>query len=176
MANYVFIATSLDGFIADPEDGIGWLDEIPDPEQGDYGYTEFITRIDAILMGRRTFEKLLTFETWPYEQTIFVLSSSLTHLPEGVKGKAELIQGEPHMLINQLNRRGFKNFYIDGGVTIQRFLQQDLIDEMIITRIPILLGAGIPLFGDLSSPMKFKHKRTVVFNNMLVQSHYFRKR
>lgn len=176
MTNYVYIGASLDGFIAAPDGGLDWLDEIPNPDNDDFGFADFMSGVDAILMGRKTFETLLTFDSWPYEKPIFVLSDSISQVPESVAGKAEIVRGDPKNLVKLFNQKGFKNLYIDGGVTIQGFLQEDLIDEMIITRIPVLLGDGIPLFGSLNSRLKFKHKRTVVFNNALVKSHYIRDR
>lgn len=150
MANYVYIATSLDGFIATCEGGLDWLSEIPNTEQSYFGYAEFISGIDAILMGRNTFQKVLTFGTWPYDKPVFVLGNTLVSVPENVADKTEIVNGEVRMLVDQLNKRGYHNLYVDGGSVIQSFLEEDLIDEMIITRVPILLGDGIPLFGKLT--------------------------
>ena len=176
MTNYIYIATSLDGFIATSDGNIDWLHEIPNPEQSDYGYAEFISDIDAIVMGRNTFEKVLTFDEWVYNKPVFILSNSLTKLPEGIIDKAEVISGDIKILINQLNRQGYNNLYIDGGKTIQSFLTEDLIDEMIITRVPILLGSGFPLFDKLNQKLNFKHKKTEIYNDILVKSHYVRDR
>ena len=176
MANYVFIATSLDGFIATSDGRVDWLNEITNPDQSDFGFVEFNSGIDALVMGRNTFEQVLTFGSWPYDKPVFVLSDSLTEIPEAVADKAEIVNGELHELINGLNERGFENLYIDGGRTIQSFLKEDLIDEMIITTVPILLGDGIPLFGKLTHIMKFKHTKTEILNDSLVMSHYTRER
>jgi dihydrofolate reductase len=176
MANYVYIATSLDGFIATVDGGIDWLNEIPNPDQSDYGYAEFISGIDALVMGRGTFEKVLTFGDWPYDIPVFVLSNRLTTAPEHLTDKVEIVKGKISEVINILNQRGYSNLYIDGGKVIQSFLREDLIDELIITRIPILLGDGIPLFGKLDQILKFKHKKTETHNNMLVKSSYTRNR
>ena len=176
MAYYVYIATSLDGFIATVDGGIDWLNDIPNPEQSDYGYSEFNSGIDALVMGRGTFEKVLTFGDWPYEKPVYVLSNSMTEVPEHVAGKAEIIRGDFSEQIKQLNEIGHGNLYIDGGKVIQSFLNEDLIDEMIITIVPILLGDGIPLFGKLDHNLKFKHKKTEIYNNSLVKSHYMRSR
>ena len=121
MANYVYIATSLDGFIATVDGGIDWLNEIPNPEQSDYGYAEFISGIDAIVMGRGTFEKVLTFGDWSYEKPVFVLSNSLEEVPEHLAGKVEIIRGEISEVVSLLNQRGYTNLYIDGGKVIQSF-------------------------------------------------------
>lgn len=176
MANHVYIATSLDGFIATPEGDVDWLDETPNPEQSDYGYGDFIAGIDAIVMGRVTFEKVLTFGGWPYDRPVFVLSTRLTALPDDLADKAEVVSGACPEVVGQLNDRGHKELYIDGGRVIQAFLEADLIDEITITRIPILLGQGIPLFDDLSHRLRFSHRKTDVYNNALVKSSYTRRR
>ena len=159
MANYVYIAASLDGFIASKEGGIEWLYAIPNPNHSDYRYAEFIKDIDAIVMGRNTHEKVLTFGEWPYAVPVFVLSRRLKKIHGTIQDKVEVICGDLGSLIDQLNKRGYHNLYIDGGVTIQSFLLEDLIDEMIITRIPILLGDGLPLFDRLEQSLLFKHKK-----------------
>jgi dihydrofolate reductase len=174
MANYVFIATSLDGYIADADGGIEWLNDIPNPDNSDFGYAEFISGIDAIVMGRKSYEKVLTFGSWPYELPVFVLSSKLDSVPGELSGKIEIIHGDVKELVGQLTSRGYRNLYVDGGMVIQSFLNAGLIDEMIITRVPILLGDGIPLFGKISNPIKFNHVKTVILNNYLVQSNYTR--
>ncbi len=176
MTNYVYIATSLDGFIATSDGGLDWLEEVPNPEQSDYGYAEFIKGIDAIVMGRNTFEKVITFSQWVYDKPVFILSNSLTKLPEHILDRAEIIRGDIKELITQLNQKGYKNLYIDGGRVIQSFLQEDLIDEMIVTSVPILLGKGISLFGELEQHLQFRHKKTQIYSNALVKSHYIRDR
>jgi dihydrofolate reductase len=176
MANFVYIAASLDGFIATSDGGVEWLTEIPTPENSDYGYAGFMSGIDAIIMGRNTFETVLAFGEWPYDKPVFVLSGSMTELPDISEGTIELVHGDIRTIISDLNRDGYKNLYIDGGRTIQSFLQEDLIDEMIVTRIPILLGTGIPLFGDMERSLKFQLVDTEVFSNMLVKSTYHRNR
>jgi len=176
MTNFVYIAASLDGYIADPQGGIEWLNELPNPEGSDYGWSEFLRGIDAILMGRKTFEKVLSFESWPYQLPVFVLSTSLQRIPARLIGKVDLIGGSPRELIDLLNSQGFQNLYIDGGKTVQGFLAADLVDELIITRIPILLGKGIPLFGELEDRLRFVHQGTDVYDNGLVQSRYQRSR
>lgn len=176
MTNYVYIATSLDGFIATPDGGLDWLFDIPNPDQSDYGYSEFMGGIDAIVMGRNTFEKVLTFSDWPYNKPVFVLSNSLTAVPEPIVAQAEIVKGDIKSLVNQLHQRGYQNLYVDGGKIIQSFLKADLIDEMIITRVPILLGNGLPLFGQLDQSIKFNYKKTEVYDNTLVKSFYIRAR
>ena len=172
MANIVYIATSLDGFIAKKNGSIDWLNEIPNPDGSDYGFGDFMNNIDAIVMGRRTFELVLTFNEWPYKKPVFVLSRTLQKVNADLVGKAEIINGNPDSVVSLLNSRNYKNLYIDGGITIQRFLRNELIDEIIITRIPILLGSGIPLFQELAKEQKFEHTKTEVYNNAIVKSHY----
>ncbi|MFW9769614.1 MAG: dihydrofolate reductase family protein [Candidatus Thorarchaeota archaeon] len=174
MTNYVYIATSLDGFIATNEGDLDWLNENPNPENNDYGFSEFMSDIDAIVMGRRTFEKVMTFEVWPYTKPVFVLSRSKINVPRNLEDKVESLTGTSKKIVEHLNELGYQNLYIDGGTTIQGFLEEDLIDEMIITRIPILLGDGIPLFGKLSQRLHFSHKKTESLNENLVKSYYTR--
>ena len=176
MANYVYIATSLDGFIATSNGGIDWLMEIPNPDKSDYGFADFIGGIDALVMGRNTFEKVLTFGEWFYKKPVFVLSNSLTEIPKDIADKAEIVKGDIASVIHKLNQQGYKNLYIDGGKVIQSALKEDLIDEMIITRVPVLLGKGIPLFDELQHSLKFKHTKTEIFNETLVKSNYVRVR
>ena len=172
----MYIATSLDGYIVGLNGNLDWLNNIPNPDKSDYGYSDFIKKIDAIVMGKNTFQKVLTFGKWPYYKPIFALSNSLKEIPENLIGKAEIVNGEITKVNKDLNKLGFKNLYIDGGQTIHSFLKEDLIDEMIITRVPILLGDGIPLFHKLDQQLKFKHKKTEIYNNNLVKSHYVRVR
>jgi dihydrofolate reductase len=174
MTNFIYIATSLDGFIAASDGSIDWLYEIPNPQQSDYGYAEFISGIDAIVMGRNTFDKILTFGEWVYDKPVFVLSNSLKQIPEEIADKAEIINGDIKNLVEKLNRQGYQHLYVDGGGAIQSFLKEDLIDEMIITRIPILLGSGFPLFDRFNKRLQFRHQKTEIYNNTLVKSHYIR--
>jgi len=177
MSNIVFIATSLDGYIADKDGGLDWLQSIPNPKKLDMGWADLIERIDAVVMGRNTFDVVCNFDCdWPYSKPVFVLSNSMKSIPEGYEGKAELIKGSLSAVIETIHQKGHKPLYIDGGVTVQNFLKEDLIDELIITVIPTLLGGGIPLFGELPKPMTFEHVKTEVFLNAIVQNHYHRKK
>ncbi len=177
MSNIVFIATSLDGYIADKDGGLDWLQSIPNPDNLDMGWATFIDRMDALIMGRKTFETVCSFDCeWPYSKPVFILSNSIKSIPEEYEGKAEPIKGSLSAVIETIHKKGHKHLYIDGGLTIQSFLKEDLIDEMIITVIPILLGGGIPLFRELSKPVEFDHVKTEVFLNAIVQNHYRRKK
>jgi len=175
MKNSIFIATSLDGYIADKNGGIDYLHSIPNPDGDDMGYSNFIAGIDAIVMGRTTFETVCSFDIdWPYTIPVFVLSNTLTEIPEPYKGKAYLARGPLTEVLASIHEQGFHNLYIDGGKTIQSFLQEDLIDEMIITTIPTLLGGGFPLFGDLINPLQFKCAETNLLLKAVVQSRFVR--
>ncbi len=172
MANYIYIATSLDGYIASEDGGIDWLNEFPNPTNSDYGFGEFMERVDGLVMGRKTYEKVLSFGQWPYTKKVFVLSNKLKEIPEELYDKVEIINGEINEVVTTLHNRDYKNLYIDGGKTIQSFLELGLIDEMIITRIPILLGGGIPLFAKLDKAIKFDQVKTEVLDDFLVKSTY----
>jgi dihydrofolate reductase len=177
MANIVYIATSLDGYIADKDNGIDWLHSIPNPENSDFGFHEHMNNVDALVMGRNTLDLVLSFEgEWPYNKPVFVLSHSMTAVPHGYESKIFLIKGELKAIVEDLNGKGFNNLYIDGGITIQHFLKEDLIDEMIITTIPILLGGGISLFGQLDTPINFRCTKTERLINALCKSHFVRER
>jgi dihydrofolate reductase len=175
--NKVFIARSLDGFIADREGGLDWLHSVPNPEQLDLGYESFIKGVDAVVMGRNTFETVCSFDMeWPYIKPVFVLSSSLRSVPEKLKASVELLKGTPSGILEQIHQKGYSRLYIDGGRTIQYFLREDLIDEIVITTIPILLGGGAPLFGELPGAMEFEHVWSRLYLDALVQDCYKRKR
>ena len=150
MSNIVYIGTSMDGYISAPDGSLDWLSYVPIPEGDDLGFSEFMERVDAVVMGRKTFETVLSFEMgWHYPKPGIVLSSTLKTVPEGFADHVQLASGTPSEIVQLAKKQGFENLYIDGGTTIQRFLREDLIDEMIITEIPILLGGGDRLFGEL---------------------------
>jgi dihydrofolate reductase len=175
MKSLVYIGTSLDGFIARKDGDIDWLVQFANDE-AIHAYEEFISRIDAIVIGRGTFEKVLSFPSWPYKMKVFVLSTSIQQVPDIVREKVTVLSMKPGELLNYLSGNGFKCVYIDGGKVIQSFLKEDLIDELIISKVPVLIGAGIPLFGDLDIDLTFEHIRTEVQSNGLVRSYYERKR
>lgn len=172
MANLVFIAMSIDGYIATKDGDISWLESISNPDKSDFGYARFMERIDAIVMGRQTFEKVMSFDVWPYTKKVFVLSSTLNAVPQKLLGKVEIINKRPIELVKHLSDLGMSDLYIDGGKTIQSFLKLELIDEMIISTIPIVLGEGIPLFAKQDHAIQFKHIETTAFNGGLVQTCY----
>jgi len=174
MKTIVYIGTSLDGFIARKDGDIDWLTKFAN-EEAISAYQELVNRIDAIVIGRGTFEKVLTFPSWPYEKKVFVLSSSVKQVPEKVKNKVTILSMKPAGLLDYLGENGFSTLYIDGGKVIQDFLKENLIDELIISKVPILIGDGIPLFGHLDTDIQFNHKKTTVASNGLVRSYYNRK-
>ncbi len=146
----VFIATSLDGFIARPDGDVDWLMRPEYEEANRIGltYEEFISTVDAIVMGSHTYEKVLTFDEWYYEGTeVVVLTTRNLTPPEHLAGKVRFLSGEPSEVVEKLAAEGKKHLYIDGGITIRRFLNEGLIDELTITVVPVLLGDGIPLFA-----------------------------
>lgn len=172
MANKVFIATSLDGYIADENGGIDWLTNFPGPKNHDGGFAKFISGIDAIVMGRNTYEKVLSFGIeWPYTKKVFVLTHTLKNVDPSLETKVELVNGDLRALVQNLNAQGFKNLYIDGGNVIQGFLRENLIDELIITQVPILLGKGILLFENVPR-LTLQHLSSEAFDNGMVQNHY----
>ena len=166
----VFIATSLDGFIAREDGGLDWLP----PDGGEpHGYDEFMATVDALVMGRKTFETVLTFDSWPFGQKpVVVLTSRPNDLAAPPGAVCEMMAATPQEVVARLATRGMKHLYIDGGVTIQRFLEAGLIQRVIITRVPVLLGSGIPLFGPLSREIRFEHVATRSYPSGLVQSEY----
>jgi dihydrofolate reductase len=176
MTNFVYIAASIDGYIAAVDGGVGWLDDIPHPDASAYGFESFMDGVDALVMGRHTFEKVLSFGQWPYEKPVFVVSSQLREVPEQLRHEVEIISGASPDLVESLNGRGYRNLYIDGGQLITGFLGEDLIDEMIISTIPVLLGSGIPLFGHFATRLHFTLLETKSYSNSLIMNHYQRTR
>lgn len=174
----VFIAASLDGFIARPDGGLDWLDPPEGVAMVDHGYDAFMAEIDVLVMGRHTFETVLGFGIgWPFgTKRVVVLAGAEVMIPADLGESVEWMAGDPAEIVARLDARGFTHAYLDGGVTIQRFLEAGLVERMIISRIPILLGAGIPLFGPLSHDVRWQHVATRAFEGGLVQSEYRRDR
>jgi len=172
MSNNVFIATSLDGYIAKNDGNLDWLENIHNPTNSDFGYANFIKGIDAIVMGRGTFMKVLSFESWPYTNQVYVLSNSLNSVPEHLTKKVMILKGDLNIILKKIHNNGHHKLYIDGGYTISEFLKKGLINQLIITRVPVILGKGISLFNDLDSEINLNHVSTRSFENGLVQSTY----
>ncbi|MDB5703267.1 MAG: bifunctional deaminase-reductase domain protein [Sphingomonas bacterium] len=170
MTASVFIGTSVDGFIARLDGGLDWL---PAGGGEPHGYDEFMASVDALVVGRNTFEIVLGFDPWPYhDKRVVVLSSGPLDLAEVRGGKVEQMAGTPAEIVAQLAASGAHHLYIDGGITIQRFLAAGLIDRLIVTRVPVLIGEGVPLFGSLPGDVRLDHLATRSYPSGLVQSEY----
>ncbi len=166
-----FIATSLDGYIARPDGEIDWL---PTGDAGeDFGYEAFMATVDMIVMGRATFQKVLSFEEWPYgDKPVMVLSRRGVVIPEHLKSTVESMSLRPAEVVDELAKRGLDHLYIDGGKTIQGFIEAGLIQKLIISRIPVVIGRGLSLFGEVPRDINFRHIATRSFAGGLVQSEY----
>ena len=168
-----FVATSIDGFIAREDGNLDWLDHYSTIAADDTSYREFVSTIDVIVMGRNTYEKVLKFDFWPYEGTpVKVLSTTLTSVSPELAERVEIMSCSPKELLEQLEAQSFRHAYIDGGKTIQSFLRVGMLDELTLTRIQILLGQGIPLFGPLDHDVPLKLVKSKNLPWGFVQSHY----
>lgn len=174
----VYIAVSLDGFIARRDGSLDWLPQPGDASTGDggpgedYGYAAFMASVDALVMGRGTYDFVRTVEPWPYAKPVVVLSSGPLEIPTHLAERVTWMSGTPQEIVQALAARGAQHLYIDGGKTIQRFLADGRIDELVITRIPVLIGDGLPLFGPLPHDVPLRHETTQSFPDGLVQSRY----
>jgi dihydrofolate reductase len=166
----VFIGISVDGFIARRD---GSLDFLP-PDGGEpHGYNEFFASVDALVIGRNTFETVLAFETWPYgKKRIVVLSSRPLDFSTVRGGVVEQMNGDPAQIVAKLAASGVQHIYVDGGITIQQFLRAGLVHHLTITRVPVLLGDGIPLFSSLPHDLPLRHVATQHYPSGLVKSEY----
>ena len=177
----VYIATSVDGYIATPDGGVDWLHTAGNLEADmgseDMGFKSFMNSVDCMIMGRKCMEMIssmnLTPEQWPYgDVRIVVLSNTVKEPPENLRGKIEMHSSDIQDLIIKLENSGFKHAYIDGGSTITSFINLKLIDEMIITKAPVLLGEGIPLFGKINKSVKLENAKASAFPNDFIQVKY----
>lgn len=168
----VYIATSIDGYIAKKDDGLDWLEAFNPPSENlneDYGFKKFLSNVDALVMGKNTYKIASSASVWPYQgKRVIVLSSSL----HSIGDKAEIYAGNIHHLIKKLYSEGIKHIYVDGGKTISQFLNEELIDELIISIIPIILGSGIPLFNNILHESWCHLLSSQAYSNGLVQLHY----
>ena len=166
----VFIGTSVDGFIARQN---GELDFLPEGGGEPPGYAEFMASVDALVIGRKTFETVLTFANWPYgKKRVVVLSSRPLNFSAVRGGVVEQMAGSPAEIVSKLAASGVRHAYVDGGITIQRFLSAGLIQRQIITRVPVLIGEGIPLFGALPRDLQLRHVGTQHYPSGLVKTEY----
>lgn len=170
---HVFIAVSLDGFIARENGDIDWLLKRDDPGE-DHGYSAFIEDKDMIVMGRGSYEKILTFDAWPYDTPVLVLSEKLagTSVPAELQGKVYFSNSTPRDTMVKLASQNVHRVYVDGGRLIQSFLRDALIVDMVITTVPVLIGAGKSLFGTLDNDLDMKLVASRSFPSGLVQSTY----
>ncbi|AMR80587.1 dihydrofolate reductase family protein [Cupriavidus nantongensis] len=173
ITGHVFIATSLDGFIARPDGDIGWLLERDDPAE-DHGYNDFIADKGAIVMGRGSFEKIITMGEWAYDRPVLVLSRQLAGkpVPDALQGKVRFCDSTPQDAMAQLAAEGVQRVYVDGGQVVQSFLREGLIADMVVTTVPVLIGAGRPLFGALPHDVSLRLESSRHFPSGLVQSAY----
>jgi dihydrofolate reductase len=166
----VFVGTSVDGFIARPN---GDLDFLPPGGGEPHGYNEFMASVDALVIGRKTFETVLAFPAWPYgDKRVVVLSSRPVDLSAVRGGVVEQMAGPPAEIVRKLAASGARHLYVDGGVTIQGFLRAGLVQRLVITRVPVLIGDGIPLFGNLPRDVRLHHVATRHYPSGLVKSEY----
>lgn len=171
----IFIACSLDGFIAGPDGNIDWLNKANEvvPAGEDCGFQDFINNIDTLVMGRKTFEQVLTFGTWPYgDLRVVVLSRNDVNIPDDLRKTVSSSSDSPKELSRYLASIGAQQLYIDGGFTIQSWLQAGLINKLIITFVPVLLGSGIPLIGELDREINLKHIHTQTYDFGFIQVTY----
>ncbi len=170
---HVFIAASLDGFIARPDGDIGWLTGRDAPDE-DHGYDAFIKDIDALIMGRGCYEAVCGFDPWPYDKPVLVLSATLVQdrLPARLQGSVRVANLSPRAAMEMLAAEGARRVYVDGGQIVQAFLREGLIADMVVTHVPVLIGAGRPLFGPTDSDIALTHEGTTTFPSGLVQSRY----
>ena len=178
----VFIATSTDGYIATVDGGIEWIEAAGNTgadmgKQSDMGFNDFMSTVDCLIMGRKCMEKLSSFnlpeEQWPYGSVrIIALSHSIKHVPDNLRGKVEMCSGDPGELVGQLEAEGYNHAYIDGGSTITDFINHKLITDMVISRVPVLLGSGIPLFGKLDMQVKLGSAEAIAYPNDFITTKY----
>jgi dihydrofolate reductase len=165
----VFVGVSVDGFLARAD---GALDFLPPGGGEPHGYEEFMATVDALVIGRNTYETVLAFDAWPYgPKPVFVLSTrELRPAPAGAV--VEHMSGDPADILSRLAARGIGHVYVDGGITIQRFLRAGLIQRLVVTRVPVRIGSGIPLFGATGRDIALRHVATRQYASGLVQSEY----
>lgn len=165
----VFVGTSVDGFIARKNHTFDFL-----PADGGepHGYAEFIETVDVVVIGSHTFEVVKAMPEWPYEGMRLVVLSSRALDLSGARGELDQMAGAPADILAKLEASGAQHAYVDGGLTIQRFLRAGLVDRLIITRVPVLIGEGIPLFGSLPQDVKLRHVSTQSFESGMVTSEY----
>jgi dihydrofolate reductase len=169
-----FIATTLDGYIARPDHSIDWLEDANSDATEDYGYEAFVKSVSCVVMGRKTFQKIMTFPEWPYQHhRVIVLSSTLDSIPEPLADQVQLYNGSVSDLVTLLEAEGDSHIYVDGSRVVQSFIKAGLLTDITLTQLPLLIGEGIPLFGGpLPKDIKLTHLATRAYQNGFVQTQY----
>ena len=169
----VFVGTSLDGFIARENGDLDWLIGSDEGAGMNHGFKEFFATVDVLVLGRNTYEKVITFDKWYYgTKPVVVLTTRPLEIPVRLSASVETMNGAPSEIVQRLAARNANHLYVDGGITIQRFLSDGLINRMIISRLPVLIGNGIPLFGALPHDIKLRHVATREYAGGMIQSEY----
>ena len=184
----MFIAPSVDGFIAKEDGGVDWLETVGDSvskidEKSELmkyfndSFKNYMKSIDCMIMGRKLMEVLSSFnlspEQWPYgDIRIIAISDTLNKVPKNLSKYVEMYSGSIPTLISKLEKQGYKKAYIDGGITITSFFNLGLINEITLTLAPILLGRGIPLFGNFSKQIKLTDAKATAFPNNFIELKY----
>jgi len=170
---HVFIATSLDGFVARTDHTMDWLNrQIIEGE--DHGFEKFMGSVDGLVMGSGSFKNVLTFGDWPYQKHVKVMSQSLNEsdIPADLNGKVSLTRLSPKELMSALNKEGWKRAYVDGGQLVQSFIREGLIEDVTLTLVPILIGSGLRLFGEVDRDIDLQLRHSLAFGSGMVQNHY----
>ncbi|KZL20781.1 hypothetical protein PsAD2_01270 [Pseudovibrio axinellae] len=172
-SGHVFIATSLDGFVARENHALDWLMKQPNTGE-DAGYDAFMGCMDGLVMGRGSYETVLGFENWPYAKPVVVLSKTMTQadVPDALKGKVRVSASDPAEIMQELSAEGWSHAYVDGGKVVQSFIRAGLVEDIILTQIPILIGRGVRLFGDVTADIDLELVSSRSFKSGMVQSHY----
>ena len=166
----VFMGASVDGFIARPD---GALDFLPADGGEQHGFEDLMAEVDTVVMGRKTFESVLGFAAWPYAGKRVVVLSNGRHGRQDVRGnEIEWMGGDAKAIATRLEATGSRSVYADGGITVQGFLRAGLVQRLVVTRVPILIGQGIPLFGSLPRDIRLRHIGTQSYPSGLVKSEY----
>ena len=169
----VYIATSLDGYIARPDGAIDWLESVEVPEGEDLGFMDFIGSIDGLVMGRNTYEVVMAMDVdWPYTVPVFVVSSRGVEVPDELTERISHRGESPSELCAALDAQGIARIWVDGGALISSFLAEGLIDRIIITTLPLLLGEGIPLFGSFPGDIRLDLESVNGYANGMIQTAY----
>lgn len=174
MTNFVYLGCSLDGFIARKDGAVDFLDAVdPAPEDEDYGWHDYISGIDALIMGRNSYDMVLGFGQWHYgNRKVMVLTTRDIEIPDFIEGEIIPFEGKPEDAIAHMNGLGCENIYVDGGKVVQDFINAELVDELIITIVPIIIGEGIPLFANINVEKRLDLKNVTKYDNGLLSLHY----